>query len=165
MADKIIKNNAVIDNDWTIVTDPAANILTKNKIVMPMSLWNKNIPAINEHKESIGLLINHDDDLSQFQGNYADLIFIVVLFPAFSDGRGFSIGNLLRDRYGFKGELRAKGNIIRDQLYYLKRCGFDSFEFDSAVDLEAAKKSLDDFKNDYQISSNQPQPLFRRRAR
>lgn len=80
------------------------------------------------------------------------------------DGRSFSTARLLRDAYGFKGELRAIGGIIRDQLFYLKRCGFDSFSLADDIDAEAAVASLSDFSESYQAAEDQKLPLFRRRA-
>jgi uncharacterized protein (DUF934 family) len=80
------------------------------------------------------------------------------------DGRGFSVARLLRERYGFTGELRASGGVIRDQLCYLQRCGFSSFDLDADINIEAAVESLNDFSEGYQISVDLPTPLFRRRA-
>jgi len=81
------------------------------------------------------------------------------------DGRSFSTARILRERYGFKGELRAIGNFIRDQLCYLRRCGVNAFAFANPdTNLEIAVKSLTDFSEYYQASVDQPLPLFRRRA-
>ena len=87
---------------------------------------------------------------------------IAVNFPSFMDGRGFSIGRLLKERYGFTGQLRAIGNAIPDQLFYLKRCGFTSFDLKDGTDLEAACQSLNDFDVSYQSAYDQPEALFRR---
>ena len=88
---------------------------------------------------------------------------IAINFPKFVDGRGFSLARLLRERYGYQGEIRATGEIIRDQLYLLQRCGFNAFEFGEEVDLAEASKSLADFSDAYQVAADQPIPLFKRR--
>ena len=88
---------------------------------------------------------------------------MVVNFPVFTDGRGFSYGRELRER-GYQGELRAAGHFIRDQLTYLSRCGFDAFQMADESQLEDALASLDDFSESYQAAIDQPLPLFRRRA-
>lgn len=88
---------------------------------------------------------------------------IVINFPVFTDGRGFSYARSLRE-HGYVGELRATGNFIRDQLTYLKRCGFDAFHMADESGLEAALASLGDFTEYYQAAVDQPLPLFRRRA-
>ena len=80
------------------------------------------------------------------------------------DGRGYSIARLLRERYGWRGELRAIGDVLRDQLFYLTRCGFDAFELRAGQDAQAALTALADFSEAYQSSVERPQPLFRRRV-
>jgi uncharacterized protein (DUF934 family) len=89
---------------------------------------------------------------------------VEVNFPKFGDGRGFSIGRLLRERYGYRGELRAVGHITRDLLFYLESCGFDAFELRAGEDPHEALASFEDFSEAYQASAARPQPLFRRRA-
>jgi uncharacterized protein (DUF934 family) len=75
---------------------------------------------------------------------------IEVNFPKFGDGRGYSIARLLRTRYGYKGELRAVGQITRDLLYYLERVGFDAFELREGEDAAEALASFQDFSVSYQ---------------
>jgi uncharacterized protein (DUF934 family) len=88
---------------------------------------------------------------------------VVIHFPVFTDGRGFSYGRELRER-GYSGELRAAGHFMRDQLTYLVRCGFDAFQMADDADLEAALSSLEDFSEHYQAAIDKPLPLFRRRG-
>ena len=88
---------------------------------------------------------------------------IAINFPKFVDGRGYSIARILRDQLGYKGELRAIGDVLHDQLFYLKRCGFDSFAISEDTAAEAALSGLTDFSNSYQCAVDQPEPLFRRR--
>ena len=91
----------------------------------------------------------------------ATLPLIAVEFPKFTDGRGYSIGRLLRERFGFRGELRAIGDIQRDQLYYLHQVGFDAFAVRDDKDAQEALRSLRDFSDGYQ-STNRRTPWFRR---
>jgi len=88
---------------------------------------------------------------------------VEVNFPKFSDGRGYSIARLLRERHGYAGELRAVGDVQRDQLFYLSRVGFDAFLLRDGEDAEGALAALADFSEAYQASVERPQPLFRRR--
>ena len=90
---------------------------------------------------------------------------IAVNFPQFTDGRGYSTARLLRERYGWKGEMRAIGDIQRDQLYYLSRCGFDSFLLNEGFDPQEALTAFNDFSEAYQTAVDQPVPLFRRREK
>jgi uncharacterized protein (DUF934 family) len=89
---------------------------------------------------------------------------IEVNFPKFGDGRGYSIARLLRERYGYKGELRAVGAVVRDHLFYMESCGFDAFELREGEDPAEALAAFDDFSESYQASVTRPLPLFRRRT-
>jgi len=88
---------------------------------------------------------------------------VEVNFPSFTDGRGYSIARLLRERHGYRGELRAVGDVQRDQLFYLARCGFDAFLLRDGQDAGESIAALTDFSEAYQASVERPQPLLRRR--
>ena len=83
----------------------------------------------------------------------AALPVIAVDFPRFADGRGYSIARLLRDRHEYKGELRAVGDIARDQLYFLHQVGFDAFVLREGKDAQDALASLRDFTDGYQATA------------
>jgi uncharacterized protein (DUF934 family) len=89
---------------------------------------------------------------------------VEVNFPKFGDGRGYSIARLLRERYGYRGELRAVGHITRDLLFYMESCGFDAFELREGEDPREALAGFEDFSDAYQASVARPLPLFRRRS-
>ncbi|HUK04514.1 MAG TPA: DUF934 domain-containing protein [Burkholderiales bacterium] len=103
------------------------------------------------------------DDPSVLAGRLPGLKVVAVNFPKYGDGRGYSIGRLLRERYGYRGELRAVGAVARDHLQLLARCGFDCFQLREGEDPQEALRGLDDFSESYQASAAQPVPLFRRR--
>ena len=88
---------------------------------------------------------------------------IALDFPVFTDGRHFSSARLLRERFGYKGEVRAIGDVLRDQLFFMQRCGFDAMAVRADCDAEDALLGLSGFSVVYQTSVEQPQPLFRRR--
>jgi uncharacterized protein (DUF934 family) len=111
----------------------------------------------------VGVWLAGDDDPAHVSDDLGHLSVIAVHFASFTDGRGYSIGRLLRERYGWRGELRAIGDVQRDQIYYLSRCGFDAFDLRSGEDIDVALKAFGDFSEAYQTSVDRPLPLFRRR--
>jgi len=110
------------------------------------------------------LRLEPQDDLSVVTERIGSAARIEVNFPKFGDGRGFSIARLLRERHGYKGELRAVGEVARDHLYYMEQCGFDAFLLRDGEDVGEALAAFDDFSEAYQATAAQPLPLFRRRA-
>ena len=109
------------------------------------------------------LRLEPTDDPAAVAERLARVARVEVHFPKFGDGRGFSIGRLLRERYGYKGELCAVGHITRDHLFFLESCGFDAFELRAGEDPHAALAGFADFSESYQASVKRPLPLFRRR--
>src|SRR5690606_585450 len=97
------------------------------------------------------------DDLDSFA-------VIALNFPVFSDGRNYSNARLLRDRYQYQGELRSIGDVLRDQLFFMRRCGFNAYALREDHDPHPALASLQDFSEVYQSATDQPLPLFRRRC-
>jgi uncharacterized protein (DUF934 family) len=110
------------------------------------------------------LRLEPHDDPAAVADRLAGAARVEVNFPKFGDGRGFSIARLLRERYGYKGELRAVGQVARDHLYYMEQCGFDAFLLRDGEDVEEALAGFADFSEAYQSTVAQPVPLFRRRG-
>ncbi|QFU01641.1 hypothetical protein FIU83_08325 [Halomonas sp. THAF5a] len=90
---------------------------------------------------------------------------IGVDFPKFTDGRGYSIARLLRERYGYAGQIRAVGDVLIDQLFYLSRCGVNAFSLREDQLVPDALNALSTFSRGYQPGTDDPQPLFRHRLR
>jgi uncharacterized protein (DUF934 family) len=96
------------------------------------------------------LTLQATDDPAAFADRLAGIAVLAVNFPKFSDGRGYSIGRLLRDRHGYKGELRAVGEVARDHLQLMAECGFDAFELREGEDVGEALAGFEDFSRFYQ---------------
>lgn len=165
---KLVKDGAIIENTWTLLPKPeadAANVeIPTGQVIVPLSVWQAQKLAL-QNRNDIGVWLDSDETADLLGEEAKNLPLIAVNFPTFMDGRAFTTARLLRERFGFTGELRAVGNFIRDQLCYLRRCGVNAFAFSNPdADLQAALKSLDDFTEYYQASVDQPLPLFRRRA-
>ena len=110
------------------------------------------------------LVLEPTDDPAIVAGAVGLAGVIAVNFPKFSDGRGYSIGRLLRERYGYKGELRAVGEVARDHLHAMEQCGFNAFQLREGEDPQEALEAFGDFSDSYQATAARPEPLFRRRG-
>lgn len=168
----IIKNRAIVNDDWTVVRAaedgslPAVDALPAGKVLVPLALWQAARDALIASRSAaeIGVWLAPDSEPADIVGDFGKIALIGVDFPVFRDGRGYSIGRLLRERYGYKGELRAIGDVLRDQLAFMFRCGFDAYALREDKDFNDALKAFDEFSVQYQGAVDNPSPLFRRRA-
>lgn len=156
----IIKQRQIVEDEYTFVSEGA---LPAGPVCVSLAYFQENRDAVLAHAGLKAVQLKPDqhpeilgDDLKQFD-------MIALDFPAFADGRGYSYAWLLRNRLGFKGELRATGDVFKDNIFYLSRCGFDSFAVRADKDIHVALQGLSDFSEAYQASTDQPLPLFRRR--
>ena len=152
----------VLDDQWQLVTDAEQTTVVAHNII-PLSLWQAQSGTLADVKP-LGVWLDSDQEPDAIAGDLDHFAIIAINFPAFTDGRGFSIARLLRERYGYTGELRAIGDVIQDQLFYLARCGFSSFTLKPDQNIESAVNSLRPFSNTYQAAFDNTQPLYRRRA-
>ncbi|SDW02738.1 Uncharacterized conserved protein, DUF934 family [Nitrosomonas oligotropha] len=164
--DMIIKNKAIVADDWTVLRlqeqeKPENVIVAAGKVIVPLQVWQAQRAALQDRKE-IGVWLASDERPEELKGDIEKFSVIAVDFPKFSDGRGYSIAFNLRARLGYSGELRAIGDVLRDQLFYLQRVGFDAFAPHPDRKIEDVIKGLSDFSEVYQTSFDQKLPLFRR---
>jgi uncharacterized protein (DUF934 family) len=167
----IIKNRAIVNDDWTVVrpaedgTLPAVSDLPAGKVLVPLALWQAEREALSASRGAadIGVWLAPDGEPGDIVADFDKIALIGVDFPVFRDGRGYSIGRLLRERYGYKGELRAIGDVLRDQITFMFRCGFDAYALREDKDFDDALKAFDEFSVQYQGAVDNPSPLFRRR--
>lgn len=163
----IIKNRSVVNDPWQLLR-PAGDgsppaIPSAGDIIVPLALWRAEREALTSHVGRIGVWLDSHEDPAEIAEDLRLFGVVAVNFPKFGDGRGFSAARLLRERYGWKGELRAIGDVFRDQLFFLSSCGFDSFALREGEDPQEALAGFHDFSEAYQSSVERPLPLFRRR--
>jgi uncharacterized protein (DUF934 family) len=148
---EVIRNGRVEHDDWD------------GDSLFTLAHWRERRGELLAASGRIGIRLEPADDPAEIAPDVDRIQLVAIHFPKFADGRGYSSAALLRSRYRYRGELRAVGDVGRDQLFYLKRCGFDSFALAPHRDPHAALASLDDFTLRYQGSVDDPQPLFRKR--
>ena len=158
---QLIKNRALVADRWTLVREPSAD-LPAGPVIVPLAYWTSNRDALLARGD-VGVWLAPANDPAEIADDVTKLAVIAVDFPQFSDGRGYSTGRLLRQRYRYAGELRAIGDIQRDQLAYLAQCGFDAFAIRDGKDARDALTGFDDFSDGYQLTEARL-PWFRRRA-
>lgn len=158
-----------LTGESTVTEEQIANtvIPASGKIIVPLSVFvERNNELANRIAQGeVGVwLATHEllEYLIQQQADLNVLPIIAVFVERFADGRIFSLGNLLRTRYGYKNELRAFGDVLRDQLFFLKRSGYTSFMIRKDRSAQDAIASLNDFSKPYQGAVDEPQPVFRR---
>ena len=159
---QLLKDNQIIEDSWAFLDD-SAETLPSGNILLSLEQWQQFSDQLSQHNGELGLWLEGNAEIDAVIDSLQQLSLIAIKFPKFVDGRGFSLARLLRERYNYNGELRAIGEFIRDQLYLLKRCGFNAFQLSEDQDLSEASKSLSDFSETYQVSADQQEPLFRRR--
>ena len=166
LPDRVIRHGRVEPDPWKFVgvgEEPVPAALPPGPIAVPLAAWKERRADLVARREPVGVWLAPADDPVEIAGDLAELSLVAVHFPKFADGRGYSTAVLLRTRYGWRGELRAFGDVGRDQLDELTRTGFDSFSLAPSRDPEAALASLKPFKRPYQGGVDDPAPLFRKR--
>lgn len=164
---KLIKNAVVSDNTCQTLDKEFSGSVddiqaSQNPVLVPKQFWLANAAQLLEN-DNIGVWLDSDEGPEELEPYLNKLNLIAINFPKFADGRGYSYARILRDRFGYSGELRAMGDILHDQIFYLKRCGFDAFAVREDKDADVVLEGLNDFSECYQASTDQKQPLFRRR--
>ncbi len=160
----IILDRRVVADSWLHIAEGEPLPATGNLIV-PLSFWLQERNALAARVGRSGVWLTGADDPSRLDAvrDLARMPLIAVEFTQFVDGRGYSIGRLLRERYAFSGQLRAFGDVLRDQIPYLVRCGFNAFVLKEGKSLEDALGAFDDFSDVYQNAVDQAAPYYRRR--
>jgi uncharacterized protein (DUF934 family) len=166
---KIIKNKVIVDDQWHVFKlsegeSPDTATVPSGHQIVPLQVWLAQKTALAVRKD-IAVWLASDERAEQLKEDIAILPLIAVDFPAFSDGRGYSIAFNLRSRLGYDGEIRAIGDVLRDQLFYMQRVGFNAFATREDRSIDDALKGLTDFSDAYQTSWDQKTPLFRRATR
>lgn len=158
---QIIKDRKIVEDNWLHLDDEAE--LVAGNITVSLARWQEQHEALIHHEGGLGLRLTGEDPLEEIVPDLASFSLIVLIFPAFTDGRCYSFARLLRDRYGYKGEIRAQGDILHDQLFYMAQCGINSFEMANPNRIIDAMLAFDDFSESYQTTVLKPEPLYRRR--
>jgi uncharacterized protein (DUF934 family) len=162
----ILKNGQVHHDAWQVLrpeadTDPATLNVPTGQWLVPFATWQAQASALKSRTD-VGVWLSPNDDLAAVAQHFSSWPLVAIDFPKFTDGRGYSIAWRVRNHYKYQGELRAIGNVLVDQLFFMLRVGFDTLALDSKVSAATAESHLTPFPDVYQGSTDNPEPLFRR---
>ncbi|MBW6391833.1 DUF934 domain-containing protein [Billgrantia antri] len=155
-----IRNGKPAEDRWVLMREEEAAVPATPAIV-PLARWQE-----LEGSQELAPWLSSDTELTpELAEELAAAPLIAIDFPKFTDGRGYSLARLLRERYGYAGEIRAIGDVLVDQAFFLTRCGFDALSLREDQWLEDALHALNAFSRAYQPAVDVEEPLFRRRMR
>ena len=161
---RVIKDRKIVEDDWQRITELAEDApLPDGKVIIPFTYWLSNRDKLKAGKGPYAVWINGDDETETVAEDLEYFELIALEFPAFTDGRSYTHARLLRERYGYDGELRAVGDVLRDQLFFMHRCGIDSFEVRADKKIEDALQAFNEFTVTYQSAADQVEPIYRLR--
>ena len=170
----LIKNRRIVRDSWRLLEDAGAwlavgedglipDFPAADGLIVSPALFRLRREELLGRSAPVGVRLGADEGPEAIAADLDHIALVAVHFPKFSDGRGLSTGRLLRERYGYDGEVRAIGDVLRDQLPFLERCGFDAFALREDQDPAAALAAFTELSDAYQATVAEPLPLFRRR--
>lgn len=140
----LLKNGQLIDDIYTDVSQESI-VPVIGPIIVSLAQWEAHRAALEHHKDPLGIVLSSDEKAEAIAADLPHFDLVALEFPVFRDGRAYSTARLLRERYGYKGELRAVGDVLLEQLHFMQRVGFDSFAIrssDALRDWEIAGKDM-----------------------
>ena len=145
---QILKDREIIEDNFRHITDE--EIIEGDNISISLARWQQEKDQLQQHDGKLGVRLGSTDSIEAIAGDLSDISLIELNFPAFTDGRLFSTAKLLRQRYGYQGEIRAVGHFMVDQIFYLSKIGVNAFQLSNEAQLPLALTLLDDFSVSYQ---------------
>jgi len=160
----LIRTTGAVDDPWLTLKDEDA-LPADGAVIVTLARWQANRDTLLARPSPLGISLKSEQPPSLIAADIERFDLIALDFPKFTNGRAYSSARLLRERYGYRGELRAVGNVLRDQLQFMLRCGFDSFEIPATADTAAWLKAFGDFTLAYQPAADARAPVLTLRHR
>ena len=156
----IIKNRQVVKDHWIHLSDGES--ATTTKFIVSLTRWKEEGRDLLAKGHNVGVRLEATDDARELADDVPELELIALNFEKFTDGRSYSHARILREHLGYRGELRAVGDVLRDQLFIMARCGINAFEMRSDQNPEESLRAFETFSVRYQAAADQRYPAFRR---
>ena len=160
----LLKDGKKVEDPWLRVggEDPVPEA---GSVLVGLARWKQDRDALLARSEPVGVWLQSDEGPDELAADLDALALVALEFPAFKDGRAYSSARVLRERYGFSGELRAVGDVLLEHLLFMHRCGFDTFEIDSEDPEQDWQTAVADFDTWYQPTADGRPTAVQRRHR
>ncbi len=150
---RIIRNRTIQTDEWRLSPElggDADSSAGTGPLIVSLPRLIEDADALLDQGAEIGVLLKPDDDLAEVAPYLPRLSLVAIEFPKFTEGRGFTQARLLRNRFRFGGEIRAVGDVSRDRLAFLERCGFNAFVLRPGESLDSALAAFSEISLRYQ---------------
>lgn len=154
----LVKNKAIAPDRWTHVADNE-DIPSGVPVIVSADRWLSDRESLVHRNGDIGVRLRNDQSPEDVAEDLFRFGVVALEFPAFKDGRAYTQARLLRERYRFDGEVRAFGDVLRDQLLFMQRCGIDAFELRKQADAEAFETAVNEISVFYQPAADGRRPV------
>ncbi len=145
----LIKDDRIVEDPWVTVADD--DVLPEGApAIVSLARWRAEGEVLAGRNAPLGIRLRADEPPGEIAADLERFQVIALEFPKFGDGRAYSYARLLRERHGYRGELRAVGDVLRDQALFMRRCGFDAFEVDEGTDVAGWREALGEISVFYQ---------------
>jgi uncharacterized protein (DUF934 family) len=166
-----IRLQATLEGEWafSLVDDPFTSVgdeqsIPPGDVIISLTRFQAEGEVLLGQGRAVGVRLESDEEVEALAYDLPELAVVALAFPRFGDGRAYSYARLLRERFGFKGEVRAVGDVLREQASYMVRCGFTAFEPADGSSLEDWRRASQRFRHLYQRSSDGRRPAFAERG-
>lgn len=161
---QVIKGHEITTDSWTrLEAGDLDNALPDGDLIVPLSFWRSAREQLLEREGRVAICLNGEDEIDEIKDDLSNFELIAIEFPVFRDGRGYSLARALRQRYGYEGDIRAVGDVLRDQLFFMQRCGITSYVIKEGKDWQDALRGFSDFSVRYQGATDGIDPIYRQR--
>jgi len=160
---RIIRERRISEDHWRHAAEDGP--LPAGDVIVSLSRWRRERDRLLARGTGLGVRLAGGDDPEQIAADLPHLQVVALEFAVFVDGRAFSQARLLREQFGYRGEIRAVGDLLRDQIAFMQRCGINACELPEGLDPEHALGAFDEFSVQYQPAADAGELVFRTRAR
>lgn len=149
----LIKDRRIVEDSWRHLDDEES-VPAEGGVIVSLARWQAERDTLAGRNAPLGVRLASNERPDAIAADLDRFDVVALEFPGYKDGRGYSSARLLRERYRYTGELRAVGDVLRDQLAFMERCGIDSFEYAGLTRAEEALAAFGDISVVYQTAAD-----------